>query len=335
MRRALAHALTVAVLATVGAAALTTTTTAPAAAAGPCTGRGVTVIVDYNSLGGGVQGTCVTGGGGRTAASSFTAAGFPLRYAQRQPGFVCRVSNKPTSDPCVNTSPASAYWGLWWTNGKTGTWVYSSLGVTSLKVPNGGSVAFSWDDKAGNQPPTYPAPKTQRAEPEPSEEPTPTPDTTPTPDPTPTRTPDPAPTEQPDPTTPAEPTPTADDATPTAPGPSDAGGSSPSAIPSAGPSEEAPSASPSGTPSGRPSRGPRGPRESAEPEPSASGSDEPAASGDEQTLPPLAEPEPVETTEAADTTDGGLPGWLAPGLIAVVFAGAGAAWLLRRRGAEH
>ena len=53
---------------------------------------GVTVVVDFNQLGGGVQQVCDAGGGGDTAASLFTANGYPLTYAQRQPGFVCRVS---------------------------------------------------------------------------------------------------------------------------------------------------------------------------------------------------------------------------------------------------
>ena len=46
--------------------------------------------------------------------------------------------------PCVSTPPANAYWGLYWSNGTSGSWSYSSLGVGSLTVPAGGSVAFAW-----------------------------------------------------------------------------------------------------------------------------------------------------------------------------------------------
>ncbi len=38
----------------------------------------------------------------------------------------------PADDPCVNTPPADAYWGLWWSDGTTGKWTYSSLGAASL-----------------------------------------------------------------------------------------------------------------------------------------------------------------------------------------------------------
>ena len=132
---------------------------APATAATCGAGGGVSVVVDYNSLGGGVATGCVAGGGGDTASSLFTAAGHPLTRAQRQPGFVCRVDDVPADDPCVDAAPADAYWSLWWTDGKSGTWTYSSLGVDSLKVPEGGSVAFSWDDVEGSAPPSAAAPR--------------------------------------------------------------------------------------------------------------------------------------------------------------------------------
>ena len=85
----------------------------PLAVSGPaeaaaCTRQdGVTVVVDFNQLGGGVPAVCAPGGG--TASTLFTQARFPLTYAQRQPGFVCRVSGVPTSDPCQNTAPEEAY----------------------------------------------------------------------------------------------------------------------------------------------------------------------------------------------------------------------------------
>ena len=57
--------------------------------------------------------------------------GVTLGYATRQPGFVCRVNGAPASDPCVNASPANAYWGLWWADGSQASWTYSSYGVGS------------------------------------------------------------------------------------------------------------------------------------------------------------------------------------------------------------
>lgn len=113
---------------------------APAQAAACAAGTGVTVVVDS-------QVGCDADGGG-VAASNFADAGHTLTYAARQPGFVCRVDGAPADAPCVNASPSDAYWGLFWSDGTSGKWTYSSLGVGSLKVPKGGSVAFVFQDSA-------------------------------------------------------------------------------------------------------------------------------------------------------------------------------------------
>jgi hypothetical protein len=141
-----------------------------AAVAAGCTGStGVTVVVDHHQLGGGVQQACDADGGGKAASTVFPDSGFPLAYVQRQPGFVCRVSGAPASDPCVNTPPAGAYWSLWWSDGKSGTWTYSSTGVGSLTVPDGGYVAFSWQGQAGKAAPgVTPTPRAASSSPSPS-----------------------------------------------------------------------------------------------------------------------------------------------------------------------
>ena len=41
----------------------------------------------------------------------------PPTYDAASAGYVCRVSGKPADDPCVNTPPADAYWGLFWSDG--------------------------------------------------------------------------------------------------------------------------------------------------------------------------------------------------------------------------
>jgi hypothetical protein len=129
----------------VAAAGLVGLSTGPAAAA-LCSGAGVNVVVDFQGLGGGVQKGCDRNGAGRSADKVLPAAGFPLKYAVREPGFVCRVKNTPTSDPCGNASPTDAYWGLYWSNGKNGVWNYSSSGVGGTSVPKGGFIAFSWQN---------------------------------------------------------------------------------------------------------------------------------------------------------------------------------------------
>ncbi|XVS60532.1 hypothetical protein ACQPYE_19655 [Actinosynnema sp. CA-299493] len=123
---------------------------------------GVTVVVDFGPLGGGVQTGCAPGDPA-TGTAALTAAGFGYTFAARQPGFVCRINGRPSSDPCVNTSPTTAYWGYW--HGRPGgAWVYagSSAGAHD---PAPGSVE-GWSFGAGGQPgiappapePTRPAP---------------------------------------------------------------------------------------------------------------------------------------------------------------------------------
>lgn len=161
----------VAATALVAAAGLTGPS--PAYAEACSTDAGVTVVVDFHELGGGLQQVCDPGGGGQKASALFPDNGFPLTYVQRQPGFVCRVSGAPADDPCVNTPPPDAYWGLWWSDGETGTWNYSSAGAASLTVPEGGSVAFSWNGSSTKSPPGAPPPEHEPEE-EPSEQPEPT-----------------------------------------------------------------------------------------------------------------------------------------------------------------
>ena len=174
MRHLLAR-LAAGVLATSAAGlGIVVATSAPAAAAA-CTGAtGVTVVVDHGSLGGGVEQVCNAGGGGNDAASLFTGAGFSLTYVQRQPGFVCRINGQPASDPCVSTPPSNAYWGLFWSDGRSGSWSYASLGAGSLTVPDGGYVAFAWQSGSQNAPNVAPAPHAS------SPPPAPTPTVTPT-----------------------------------------------------------------------------------------------------------------------------------------------------------
>ncbi len=141
----------------------------PAAAAGCAGSTGVTVVVDFHQLGGGVRQACDADGGGKAASTVFPDSGFPLAYVQRQPGFVCRVSGAPAGDPCVNTPPATAYWSLWWSDGTSGTWTYASVGVGSLKVPDGGYLAFSWQGQEGKAAPgVAPSPRTAPSSPSPS-----------------------------------------------------------------------------------------------------------------------------------------------------------------------
>jgi hypothetical protein len=261
----------------------------------PCSGdSGVSVVVDFNSLGGGVQQVCLPGGGGDAASSLFPAAGFPLSYASRQPGFVCRVSGVPTSDPCVNTAPADAFWGLWWSDGDASSWTYSSLGAGSLNVPDGGMVAFSWDSVSGSAPPSAsPSHPDPPASPEPSD----------------------PPPDQPD---------SGGDSQAPGPGSSSAPGATSSTSPSDSDDVE---------------RAPGGMKQERERKSDKSDKSDKSGDPDEvsptapDTSPTQAAPgsgEPVAEPDAAD----GLPGWVAPGLIGLLFAVSGIVLIVRRWGSD-
>ncbi|RYB95281.1 hypothetical protein EUA93_13605 [Nocardioides oleivorans] len=153
---------------------------APSASAATCTSSGgVSVVVDFRELGGGVITGCAADGGGKSAAAIFQSVGITLTYAQQSPGFVCRVNGAPAADPCRNTSPANATWGLWWSDGTKAAWTYSPYGVGALTVPDGGSVGWSWqqDRPSGGAVPPGAAPPVNPASPtaSPSASPTATP----------------------------------------------------------------------------------------------------------------------------------------------------------------
>ena len=140
---------------------------APAHAdAGRCpAGTGVTVVVDPGALGGGTQVACAPDGAGATGSTVVTSAGFTLTFTAGQP-FVCRVDGAPTAadENCQGTPPADAYWGLFWSDGDPATWTYSSVGISGLEVPEGGSIGWRWQD-GGNRDLPAVAPTAQPAEP--------------------------------------------------------------------------------------------------------------------------------------------------------------------------
>lgn len=103
-------------------------------------GAGVSVVVDSGSA---VDAHCAPDAGGKYADAIFKAVGVELTFASQSHGFVCRVDGTPLTDECVRASPADAYWALFWSDG-SGDWTYAASGVTGLKVPDGGFVAFAW-----------------------------------------------------------------------------------------------------------------------------------------------------------------------------------------------
>ncbi len=296
LARAVAVALaTATVVLPVGPLGATPDTAATCAAGG-----GVSVVVDFNSLGGGVQTTCVSDGGGDKASALFGAAGHTLGRVQQQPGFVCRVDDMPSpqQEACVKTPPEDAYWGLWWSNGTSGTWTYSTVGVDGLTIPDGGSVALSWDDVDGSAPPSATPPKAAAS----------------TPSSAPASSPAASPTKK---------------ATPTSGGGGSSSGSSPSVAGSSS-ATTGPSATSTTDGSATKRQRARKGRDSDEATASATATDSATPEVESSTDASAQR----RTTQAAGAETDGLPVWVAPVALLVLAAGGGGAVWLRRRSAS-
>lgn len=127
---------------------------APAAAAdGACTdGTGVTVIIDFQELGGGTYTRCAADAP-RTGFEALQQAGISYQTTVRFPGFLCKIAGKPGNDPCRDASPATAYWS-YWVAPRGGRWCYSNFGAGN-RTPPPGSVegwSFALNRTASNTP---------------------------------------------------------------------------------------------------------------------------------------------------------------------------------------
>lgn len=123
------------------------------------TQRGVTVVVDFKQLGGGIVVRCAPGpiGSGFTGLDALTGAGFSPTGTQRWGlAFICRIAGKPAADQklpikgdrnyreaCVDTPPPEAFWSYWYApNG--GRWTYSAGGPTNRDAIPGGFEGWSF-----------------------------------------------------------------------------------------------------------------------------------------------------------------------------------------------
>lgn len=268
---------------------------APDSYAGPCTDDlGVTVVVDFQQLGGATVVRCAPGSNGQpfqgSGLQAFQAAGIQIAgTSQHGLSVVCRVNGRPAADEelpipgdehyteqCVKMPPAAAFWSYWQAD-NGGSWTFSQLGVTGSTARAGGFEALSFSLNSTSAPPrTAPS----RPAPEPSPPPPPEPTDPP-------EQPEPGPSE-PAPSKPAPPSPT-----PTDPAPSDP-------APNPEPSDPAPSDPDPG-----------------EPRPTDPGSGDPAPSDPEPTAPEVTDPAdpPADpgTTPSADDPSGTDQGTSAEG----------------------
>jgi hypothetical protein len=122
---------------------------------------GVTVVVDFASLGGGDKTRCAPGDPD-SGVAALRGAGFePTRAAQESGYFVCRIDGKPANDPCQRASPEDAYWSYWRAK-PGGTWTFSNEGA-GTSDPEPGDVE-GWAFGAGD-PPSTPPPARRKASP--------------------------------------------------------------------------------------------------------------------------------------------------------------------------
>lgn len=136
----------VAVVVSTAAAGGLAVATAPPASAAACSGTsGVTVVVDFGSLGGGVKKVCAPGDPA-SGLAALTGAGFRYAFVPRIPGFVCQINVKP--NPC-NGGPATAYWSYWHAP-RHGAWTYATGGAGAYNpAPN---TVEGWAFGAGKKP---------------------------------------------------------------------------------------------------------------------------------------------------------------------------------------
>lgn len=276
--------LAVVALAATAAGLVVPLSTAPAQAATCSTSSGVSVVVDFHQLGGGAQAACDADGAGKDAAAQFTDVGHTLTYVQGQ-AFVCQIDGAPDTQ-CVRTPPGNAYWSLWWSDGRTGTWTYASSGVEALEVPAGGYVGFSWQKGTAQVPPGV-TPKAHGSS-SPSTKPTPHPTTSPT------HKPSPAPSTPP---------------------------ASTSGTTSSGPTGTA-----SGSPGPTHSASSHATRHPSSTSPTTSASASASASRGAATVQAGGPPD-----TSAPGSGSGLPGWVAPALVAALFVAAAAVAVVRRK----
>ncbi len=314
-------------------------TSAPASAATCSSSSGVSVITDFTNATGGIRTACVPGGGGQFGDELLAAAGFKLSWVARQPGFLCRIDGVPAGDPCVNTPPASAYWGVFWSDGEDGVWHYSDFGIGGLQVPDGGYLGLAFQTGTRRAP-------AQAATIHPTATPTPTPTSTAAP------TANPAPTPGSSTTTTTKPTrgpkPSGTGTTnpkkgPTTTSPSTPKGSAePTATPqktsTPDPSTSASSDAPEVDPTTADPSGTASTTASNQPAPSAADSEKPSATASEPTT------DSSKPSEAAETAPGSVepaarapeesdrvPTWLTLGILVLLLAAITVSSLAARR----
>lgn len=139
------------------------TVTGGTAQAAACSGStGVTVVIDYGSN---ATSTCANDAASAMAVlKSVASVTSPPQY----PGtVVCQINSVPSNNCSRGMPPASAYWAFYHAN-RGGSWQYSSVGVAEYNPAPGTAIGFAFG--AGARPDIAPPPATA---PKPSPKPSP------------------------------------------------------------------------------------------------------------------------------------------------------------------
>lgn len=159
------------------AAIVATPRPSEASSSGACTTtNGVTVVVDYGTLGGGTSVRCAPGGQG-SGISALRNAGFSVTDLSGNLSlgfFVCRINGQPGSgqENCAVTPPRGSSW-VYWHASRGGSWQFSNSGAAN-RTPPAGSVE-GWRFGGGGQVKPSVAPPARIVEPtRPANKPRPT-----------------------------------------------------------------------------------------------------------------------------------------------------------------
>lgn len=131
---------------------------------------GVTVVVDFQQLGGTTIVRCNPQASRGTGLDALKGAGFQIAGVQRWgEAFICRIENRPSAvedipvvgrgtyrEACKDTPPAAAYWSYWHA-GNNCPWEYSQWGVKNRDFIPGGFEGWSFSLNATAE--TNPSPR--------------------------------------------------------------------------------------------------------------------------------------------------------------------------------
>jgi hypothetical protein len=146
---------------------------------------GVTVVVDFQQLGGTTIVRCNPQPTRGTGLDALKGAGFQIAGVRRWgEAFVCRIENRPTAteelpvngsyqESCVDTPPASAHWSYWHA-GNNCQWEYSQWGLKNRDFTPGGFEGWSFSLNATAD--TNPKPRIAAVRPGTSDQPCVAPD---------------------------------------------------------------------------------------------------------------------------------------------------------------